>query len=59
MQMGKNLDLLLKEIFECRMIGNSTTNSKRYPTYKLESNYSRYEVQKCNFRSSIWNPLEL
>jgi len=25
--MGQNLDLLLKEIFECRMIGNLTTNS--------------------------------
>jgi len=27
MKMGQNVDLLLKEVFECRMIGNSTTNS--------------------------------
>jgi len=25
--MGQNFDPLLKEIFECRIIGNSTTNS--------------------------------
>jgi len=27
MKMGQNFDPLLKEIFECRIIGNSTTNS--------------------------------
>jgi len=44
MKMCRNLDHRLKDIFECRLLENSTTNSLRYHTSKSGSNYTSYGI---------------
>jgi len=43
-EMGQIFDPRLNEIFECRLLENSTTNSWRYNTLKLGSYHPSYRI---------------
>jgi len=41
---GQNFDPRIKQIFECRLLENLTTNTKKYATLKSVSNYPSYGI---------------
>jgi len=44
MKVGQKCDHQIQEIFECRLLEISITNSKRYPTSKSDSTFSSYGI---------------